>query len=169
MHKIHFKGDKHFLRAHQIIWMSKNGPIPEGLSIDHINRDKTDNRLTNLRLVTPKENSANKESQVAYRKYDHRKIMDVYRLRDDGRSYQQISDLTGISKSHVGNIINETRYFGHAITKAWGDGSWEDGTPRVITGQKDRVNRLKALGNSIVPQVVYEIMMAIKEVDNGQT
>jgi len=46
----------------------------------------------------------------------------------------------------------------------WGPG-WEDGTPRVTTGQKDRVNRLKALGNSIVPQVVYEIMMAIKEVD----
>ena len=46
----------------------------------------------------------------------------------------------------------------------WGPG-WEDGTPRVTTGQKDRVNRLKALGNSIVPQVVYEIMMEIKEVE----
>jgi len=50
------------------------------------------------------------------------------------------------------------------IHNPWGEG-WEDGTPRVITGQKDRVNRLKALGNSIVPQVVYEIMMSIKEVD----
>lgn len=33
----------------------------------------------------------------------------------------------------------------------WGEG-WEDGVPRVVTGQKDRVNRLKALGNAIVPQ-----------------
>jgi DNA (cytosine-5)-methyltransferase 1 len=56
----------------------------------------------------------------------------------------------------------------HRVDNPWGPG-WEDGTPRVITGQKDRVNRLKALGNSIVPQVVYEIMMSIKEVDNGQT
>jgi DNA (cytosine-5)-methyltransferase 1 len=52
------------------------------------------------------------------------------------------------------------------LDNPWGPG-WEDGTPRVITGQKDRVNRLKALGNSIVPQVVYEIMMAIKEVDEN--
>ncbi|MDD3089962.1 MAG: DNA (cytosine-5-)-methyltransferase [Candidatus Omnitrophica bacterium] len=34
----------------------------------------------------------------------------------------------------------------------WGKG-WEDGTPRIATGQKDRVNRLKALGNAICPQV----------------
>jgi len=33
----------------------------------------------------------------------------------------------------------------------WGEG-WEDGVPRVVTGQKDRVDRLKALGNAIVPQ-----------------
>jgi DNA (cytosine-5)-methyltransferase 1 len=52
------------------------------------------------------------------------------------------------------------------LDNPWGPG-WEDGTPRVITGQKDRVNRLKALGNSIVPQVAYEIMMAIKESDNA--
>ena len=50
------------------------------------------------------------------------------------------------------------------VDDPWGPG-WEDGTPRVTTGQKDRVDRLKSLGNSIVPQVVYEIMMAIKEVD----
>jgi hypothetical protein len=29
---------------------------------------------------------------------------------------------------------------------------WEDGTPRLASGQKDRVNRLKSLGNAIVPQ-----------------
>ena len=33
----------------------------------------------------------------------------------------------------------------------WSEG-WEDGILRVVTGQKYRVNRLKALGNSIVPQ-----------------
>jgi hypothetical protein len=32
---------------------------PIGLDIDHINRDKTDNRISNLRVVTRKENIAN--------------------------------------------------------------------------------------------------------------
>ena len=35
--------------------------------------------------------------------------------------------------------------------------------PRVATGVKDRAKRLKALGNSIVPQVAYQIFSAIGE------
>ena len=42
--------------AHRIVWEAFNGPIPAGLQINHINEDKTDNRLDNLNLMTPKEN-----------------------------------------------------------------------------------------------------------------
>ena len=35
--------------------------------------------------------------------------------------------------------------------------------PRVATGIPDRVNRLKALGNSIVPQIIRNIGLAILE------
>ena len=36
--------------------------------------------------------------------------------------------------------------------------------PRVTVGQKDRVHRLKGLGNAIVPQVAEQIFRAIKEI-----
>ena len=43
---------------------------------------------------------------------------------------------------------------------------WEDGIPRVTTHEEDRVSKLKALGNSIVPQVAYELMLMMLAVDD---
>lgn len=44
---------------------------------------------------------------------------------------------------------------------AFGD-DWEDGVPRVVTGEKGRVQRLTALGNAIVPQVAYQIIREMR-------
>ena len=45
--------------VHRVVWEMHNGPIPKGMVIDHINRDRTDNRIDNLRCVTYQENSMN--------------------------------------------------------------------------------------------------------------
>lgn len=42
---------------HRIVYESVTGqPIPEGMQVNHINEDKTDNRFENLNLMTCKEN-----------------------------------------------------------------------------------------------------------------
>jgi len=46
-------------QEHRLIWVYHYGDIPNGLEIDHINRVPDDNRIENLRLVTPDENKFN--------------------------------------------------------------------------------------------------------------
>lgn len=41
---------------HRVIWYYFNGEIPEDLQVNHKDEDKTNNRLSNLNLMTPKEN-----------------------------------------------------------------------------------------------------------------
>lgn len=46
------------LLAHRVVWALVHGEWPERI-IDHINGDKTDNRVENLRLADDSQNSAN--------------------------------------------------------------------------------------------------------------
>lgn len=50
--------DGHRCAAHRIAWMWVHGKWPEG-QIDHINHDRSDNRIENLRDVTVSENRKN--------------------------------------------------------------------------------------------------------------
>jgi len=45
------------LRIHRVVYETFIGIIPEGFVVDHINNIKDDNRLENLQLLTPKDNT----------------------------------------------------------------------------------------------------------------
>lgn len=54
-----------------------------------------------------------------------------------------------------------------SVRNGWVSGAWESDIPRISEGAKERVNRLKCLGNAVVPQQFYPIFKAIWEVEKG--
>lgn len=53
-----FNGKRHL--AHRLIWEHVNGPVPEGMVMDHINGNRADNRISNLRCATMAGNCQNR-------------------------------------------------------------------------------------------------------------
>lgn len=135
-------------RVHRIVWISQNGIIPEGYCIDHINNDKQDNRISNLQIMTPSENSKKAKEDGLYAdgldnkatKLDpdlHDELCYLYEFSD--LTQRELAEIYGISKSRVNQIIKEV---------GWTDiGDWVDskGKKRQTTDSA----RYKALGNSI--------------------
>lgn len=57
-------GKWHTVAEHILKWVFYNGEIEDGMEIDHINGDKQDNRLENLRCVSHYENCNNDSTKI---------------------------------------------------------------------------------------------------------
>jgi hypothetical protein len=72
---------KRRFKAHRLAWYLHHGQDPGGWLIDHINRNRSDNRICNLRLVDAKGNRGN-SSQLAHPPQTRRPVLITY---PDGR------------------------------------------------------------------------------------
>lgn len=88
------------LTAHRTAWALFFGTWPEG-QIDHVNGDRLDNRIDNLRAATPRENSANKRKKPGASS----KFVGVTRRTDTGKWDAQIKDFG--KRTHLGCFTSE--------------------------------------------------------------
>jgi len=100
--KMYYDGAAHASAVHRFVYEYFNEPIPPKMTIDHINNDKLDNRLENLRLTTNAFNCRRRE----YNKLNMElaeEIRDLYSQKL--YSYSQLAAMFGVAKTTISNCI----------------------------------------------------------------
>ena len=156
---LHGENCRKQVRLNRVVWISVNGIPPEGMVVDHINSIKTDNRISNLQLLTKEENSTKASNDGCYLSGDSHpkakltvelseKLLNEYKTGIF--SYRDLAKKYGISHSRVGQIIKE-----HGYTQIPYRGKPAEQCPDAP--------RYKAIGNSWAVPVVRWIGNRMKE------
>lgn len=120
-----------FAQIHRIEYEAFYGPIPEGMQVNHINEDKTDNRLENLNLMTAKENinwgtcivrrSKKRENTKAYRcqakpilQYDRNG-----RFIKEWPSQKEVQRVLGFSQRIISAVCRQLPHHNTAYNYVW--------------------------------------------------
>ena len=104
-----FSGKSKLYKVHRLVWEAFKGPIPDGLQINHIDEDKTNNKLENLELVTPKENCnyGTRNERVSKSKINGKKSKPVLQYDLNGNLIKEWPSLMEINRQleySIGNI-----------------------------------------------------------------
>lgn len=89
---------------HILIWEMHHGPVPDGMLVDHADRNLDNCKIGNLRLVTPSQSSANRSSKPRdcpkgvraygnkFRAYIDGKHLGTFATRDDAIAARQLRE-----------------------------------------------------------------------------
>lgn len=106
--------DGHSVAAHIVVWEAANGPVPDGLELNHKNGVKSDNRLCNLEAVTPSENvkhsydiglASNAGENHPGHKLTEADVRDIRRLKAEGASTAALGDKFSMSLTQIKDIV----------------------------------------------------------------
>ena len=106
-------GKVKYFKVHRLVAEAFYGEIPKGMQVNHINEIKTDNRLENLNLMTPKEN-INWGTAIQRRIGKMSKpVVQIDQLTDtiiaEYPSLREVKRQLGISISHISQCCKGNR------------------------------------------------------------
>ena len=109
--------NRRVMYRHRLVWVWHNGAIPDGLVVDHINGDTTDDRIENLRLATHRQNACNRKvhtnNKSGYKGVDYVPQFGGFRavIYVDGKQ-RHLGIFDSPEKAHQAYIAASEEYYG---------------------------------------------------------
>lgn len=114
MVEVNYKGKATLVLTHQFVWLSFKGKIPKGLELNHKNGRRCDNTVSNLELVTRRQNAAHavrtgltSSCEDSYHAVlDNKSVRLIRKLVAKGVKQVEFARWFGVDKTTIRNIVH---------------------------------------------------------------
>lgn len=96
--------------VHRLVYESFVGPIPPGLTVDHIDNNKQNNHFSNLQLLSAEDNAVKGNAKTWKLLSPDGEVVEVYNLKKFCRD-------NGLHQAHLYDVLNEKPK--HKAHKGW--------------------------------------------------
>lgn len=106
-------------KVHRLVWEVANGPIPDGKEINHVNGIKSDNRITNLEVVSRLENMRHAYATGLNKCFGERngrakltpeQVSEIIARHSAGETARGLAKEFGVGETAVGKIVRGERW-----------------------------------------------------------
>lgn len=141
---------------HRLVYSTYTGKLVQGMHIDHIDGIRTNNKIDNLRQVSPEDNNNNRPfltrgEDVNTSKLTETKVMDIRRRKMDGERSLSLALEYGVTKGTINRIASGASWK-HLPILSVDNSKWGD---PIHTGSISGKNLRDKYGKDYFSKITY--------------